>query len=92
MCLQQSRVYQVGGINDTLGKSPCHLAVFLRIYYLLRVILTLLPAVSSNVIDETDIRKLPVHLVVYAVGNGAAGFAKHYVLLSHPAVSDEGAH
>ena len=92
MCLQQGGVNEIVSVNDALSQSACHLAVVCRIYYLLRVILTLLPAVAAEVVNEAHLWELPVNLIVYTVGYGAAWLTQDDVLLAHAAVVDHGAH
>lgn len=46
----------------------------------------------TDVVNETDIRKFAVYLVVDTVGDGTAGFADDDVLLAHLALVDHRAY
>ena len=92
MGLQQRRVDEIVGINNTLGQSTGQLTVVLRIDNLFRVVLALFASVAADVVDETHIGKLAVHLVVDAVCDGTAGFAEHDVLLTNTTVPDHRTH
>ena len=74
--LQQGAVDEVVGIDDALGQSACHLAVVGRICYLFGVVFALLPAFAADVVDEDDAGEFAVHLIIYTVGDGTAGFAE----------------
>ena len=90
--LQQGRVYQVIGIDDTLSQTARHLTVIYRIDYLLRIILTFLPSVATDIIDERHIREFPVHLIKYTVRDSPARFTEDDILLTDAAIAHHRAH
>ena len=92
MRLQEGRVDEVVGIDDTLGQSSRHLAVVNGIDNLLWIVLALLPSVATDVVDHPYEGEFAVHLIINTVGDGTAGFTEHDVLLSHPTVAHHRAH
>ena len=92
VCLQQGGVDEVVGIDDALGQSACHLAVVDGVDNLLRIVLTLLTPVTTNVVNHADEGELTMHLIINAVGNGTAGFTEDDVLLANASVAHHRAH
>ena len=92
MGFQQGCVYQIVGIDDTLSQTACHLTVIYRIDNLLRIILTFLPSVATDIIDERHIREFPVHLIKYTVRDSPARFTEDDILLTDAAIAHHRAH
>ena len=90
--LQQRRVDQVVGIDDTLGQAACHLAALSGIDNLVAVVFALLAPFAADVVNKAHAWEESVYLIIYAVCDGAAGFAEHYVLLPYAAIDYHRAH
>ena len=89
MGLQQGCINEIIGIYNALSQSAGHFAIIHGIDNLLGIILAFLPSVATDIIDEANARERTVHLIIYAVGDGPAGFAEHDILLSDAPVAHQ---